>query len=56
MKQQETSRIRLVAEKGMTLYNGTVLGKEVYLGSQDSVENWRQIPETEAALLEETLL
>ena len=56
MKQQETSRIPLVAEKGMTLYNGTVLGKEVYLGSGDSAENWKQIPEAEAALLEETLL
>ena len=56
MKQQETSRIRLVAEKGMTLYNGTVSGKEVYLGSGDSIENWQQIPEAEADILEGSLL
>ena len=53
MKQEQKSRIRIIADEGMMLYNGEVLGKEVYLGSQDSVENWRQISDAEAALLQE---
>lgn len=36
------------ARKGMTLYNGEVLSKEIYLGVNDSPDNWREIPDEEA--------
>ena len=32
----------------MTLYNGEAFGKEVYLGANDSPENWQEIPDAEA--------
>lgn len=46
---QETIKIRkLTAGEGMTLYNGETFGKEVYLGTNDSPENWQEIPDREA--------
>ena len=39
---------KLVPAEGMTLYNGEVLSKEVYLGVNDTPENWREIPDAEA--------
>lgn len=46
---QETIKIRkLTAGEGMTLYNGEAFGKEVYLGANDSPENWQEIPDAEA--------
>ncbi len=39
---------RLVPSEGHTLYNGEILTKEVYLGCNDSPENWREIPDEEA--------
>ena len=45
----ETIELRkLIAENGMTLYNGEVLGKEVYLGKYDDPENWQEISDEEA--------
>ena len=38
----------LVADEGMTLYDGETLGKEIYLGTLDSPENWREITDEEA--------
>lgn len=43
---------KLTAAEGMTLTNGEVFGKEVYLGKNDSAENWREITDAEAAELQ----
>ena len=39
---------KITAAEGMTLYNGEVLSKEIYLGVNDSPDNWREIPDSEA--------
>ena len=39
---------KLTASEGMTLTNGEVLTKELYLGKGDSVENWNEITDEEA--------
>ena len=38
---------KLTASKGMVLTNGEAYGKEIYLGCNDSPENWREITEEE---------
>jgi hypothetical protein len=38
----------MFAKEGYTLYNGEVLSKEIYLGSTDSPDNWREITDEEA--------
>lgn len=59
MKQETIELRKLTAAEGMTLYNGSAFGKEVYLGQNDSPENWREITDAEAAAMqakqEETL-
>lgn len=51
---QETIQLRkLTAEEGMTLYNGNAFGKEIYLGKNDSPENWWEITDAEAQRLQE---
>ncbi len=52
MKQQTVTLRKLTAEAGMTLYNGAVFGKTVYLGKHDSPENWRELPDEEASCLQ----
>ena len=44
----------LKADEGMTLTNGETFGKVVYLGINDSAENWHEIPDAEAQELQET--
>ena len=39
--------IELKASEGMTLSNGEVYSKHVYLGVNDSQENWHEIPDSE---------
>ena len=39
--------IKLTTADGMTLTNGEVYGKEVYLGKGDSPENWYEITDEE---------
>lgn len=39
---------RLVPSEGHILYNGEILTKEVYLGCNDSPDNWQEITEEEA--------
>jgi hypothetical protein len=39
---------KLTAADGMTLTNGEAFGKEVYLGCNDSPDNWREITDEEA--------
>ena len=38
---------KLTASVGMTLTNGEVYSKEVYLGCNDREENWHEIPDSE---------
>lgn len=45
----------LKASDGMTLTNGEVFAKEVYLGKNDSPENWNEIPDSEAERLTKKL-
>lgn len=43
---------KLTAAEGMTLTNGEAYGKEIYLGCNDSPDNWREIPDSEAQALQ----
>lgn len=45
--------VKLTAAEGMTLTNGEVFGKEVYLGKNDTAENWYEITDAEAKKLME---
>lgn len=42
---------KLTAAEGMTLTNGDTCGKEVYLGKNDTTDNWREITDEEAEQL-----
>lgn len=44
----------LKAEENMTLTNGETFGKVVYLGKNDSADNWHEITDEEAQALQET--
>lgn len=44
---------KLTAGEGMTLTNGEAFGKEIYLGKNDSPDNWQEITDEEAAALQE---
>lgn len=43
---------KLTAAEGMTLTNGEAFGKEIYLGKNDSADNWHEIPDEEAERLQ----
>ncbi|MBQ5678206.1 MAG: hypothetical protein IIV47_05000 [Clostridia bacterium] len=43
----------LKADEGMTLTNGEAFGKVVYLGKNDSPDNWHEITDEEAMALQE---
>ena len=43
MKQTEITLIKLTATEGYYLTNGEVYGKEIYLGVNDSPDNWHEI-------------
>lgn len=38
---------KLTASDGMILTNGEAYGKEIYLGKNDSAENWHEITQAE---------
>lgn len=38
---------KLTASDGMILTNGETFGKEIYLGVNDSPDNWREITDDE---------
>lgn len=42
------------ADEGMALTNGTAFGVIVYLGKNDSIDNWYEITEEEAERLQNT--
>lgn len=44
----------LKAEEGYTLTNGEAFGKVVYLGINDSVDNWHKITDEEAKEFQNT--
>lgn len=52
MKKSTIELIKLTASEGMTLTNGETFGKEVYLGCNDSPENWYEITDSEAEKLQ----
>lgn len=46
----KTGNIQIVVlepEAGYTLTNGETYSKKVYLGANDSPENWREVPDDE---------
>lgn len=47
MEKSTIELIKLTAAEGMTLTNGETYGKEVYLGCNDSAENWQEILESD---------
>lgn len=47
MKKSTIKITKLTAADGMTLTNGEAYGKEIYLGKNDSAENWREITDAE---------
>ena len=47
MKQETITLTKLIASDGMMLTNGEVIGKEVFLGTGDSADNWHEITEAE---------
>ncbi|MBQ6831512.1 MAG: hypothetical protein IJO28_02635 [Oscillospiraceae bacterium] len=52
MKQETIELRKLTAAEGMMLYNGRSFGREVFLGAADSPENWREITDAEAKMLQ----
>ena len=56
MKQETITSIKLIASEGMLLTNGDTFGKEVYLGTGDSPENWHEITEEEYAEIQKAEL
>ena len=47
MKQTEITLIKLTASDGYYLTNGDSCSKEVYLGVNDSADNWHEITDAE---------
>ena len=39
--------IKLIASDGMVLTDGESYGKEIYLGVNDTIDRWSEIPESE---------
>ena len=52
MKTETIELIKLTASEGMTLTNGEAFGKEIYLGCNDSPDNWREITDEEVEKLQ----
>lgn len=47
---------KLTAAEGMTLTNGKVFGKVIYIGKNDNPDNWYEITDKEAEEQRMTLL
>ena len=48
MKTETITTIKLIASDGMTLTDGEHFGKEIFLGTGDSADNWHEITDGEA--------
>lgn len=46
---------KLTASEGMTLTDGEIFGKEIYLGKNDKPENYNEITDAEAEKLQKEL-
>lgn len=44
----------LTADEGKVLTNGSTYSKQVWLGINDSVNNWQEVDETDAEEVEDT--
>ena len=53
MKIEDITIRKLISAEGMTLTNGETFGKEIYLGCNDTADNWREISDEEAQRLKE---
>ena len=47
MKKQIIELTKVTASEGMWLTNGETYSKEIYLGCNDSIDNWHEITDTE---------
>ena len=47
MKTTTVEIVKLEASDGHTLTNGEAYGKVIYLGANDSADNWHEIPDSE---------
>lgn len=56
MKTETITTIKLISSEGMTLTDGEHYGKEIYLGTGDSTDNWHEITDAEAERLQEEML
>lgn len=56
MKMTTIELRKLTASNGFTLTNGKAFGKEIYLGCNDSPDNWHEITDEEADRLQEESL
>lgn len=55
MEKQTIELIKLTASEGMILTDGETFGKEVYLGCNDSADNWHEITDAEAEAIQESI-
>ena len=53
MKQQPIQIVVLEPDEGYVLTNGETYSYKVYLGINDSPDNWREVPESEMPTGEE---
>ncbi|MBR2877820.1 MAG: hypothetical protein IKL42_05465 [Clostridia bacterium] len=53
---EKITTIKLIASEGMTLTDGEHFGKEIYLGTGDSADNWHEISDAEAQKMQKELL
>ena len=56
MKKSTIEIVSIEASEGMTLTNGEVYSKQVYLGINDKPDNWREIPDSEVPTEEGILI
>ena len=47
MKTENITLVKLTASDGMMLTDGESYGREIYLGTNDMADRWREIPEAE---------
>lgn len=47
MKTENITLVKLTASDGMMLTDGESYGREIYLGTNDTADRWREIPEAD---------